>query len=99
MDNPTGLEDLGQFFDLVFNFLYAWTGPIAVIFFILAGFRYVMAGGDKKKAQEARDSIKHVIIGVIIILTSYLVVVEVFKQLGYVESSGIAWIDEFYGNI
>lgn len=49
-------------------------GTLAVILIIFAGIRFITAGGDSKKVEEARKAITYVIIGLLIIFFSFLIV-------------------------
>jgi hypothetical protein len=46
---------------------------VAFFYLIISGFQYITAGGDAGKAQSARQGIINALIGIIIILVSYLV--------------------------
>lgn len=45
---------------------------IAFIYLLVAGFQYITAGGDAAKATAARTGIVNAIIGIIVIVISYL---------------------------
>jgi TRAP-type C4-dicarboxylate transport system permease small subunit len=62
--------------------LVAVVGVVAVLFLIWAGVKYVMAGGDAKKAGEAKEGITHALIGLAIVILSYLLVSVVLNLLG-----------------
>ncbi len=49
-------------------------GIIAVLMFILAGFKWMLSGGDEDKASEAKKMLISAIVGLIIILASYAIV-------------------------
>lgn len=56
---------------------------------LYAGFLWMTAGGDEKQVQKAKDMIRNGIIGVIIILTSWMIVTFVInKLLGAVGGNG-----------
>lgn len=48
-------------------------GLAAVITFIIAGVRYITAGGDAEKAESAKKIIIGSIIGMLLIMTSYVI--------------------------
>jgi len=48
-------------------------GIAAVITFIIAGVKYITAGGDAEKAESAKKIIIGSIIGLLIIISSYLI--------------------------
>ncbi len=64
----------GSAFQSVINIILFVAGAVAVIYLIWAGFRYITAGGDTKKADEARKGIINAIIGIIVIIAAYFIV-------------------------
>jgi len=56
-------------------------GIIMVVYIIYGGFLWTTAGGDSSKVQKAKDIIKNSIIGVIIVLASYLITQFVIDSL------------------
>jgi hypothetical protein len=54
---------------------------ILVILILLAGFKWMTAGGNEQKVTEAKDSIRNAVIGLIIILLSYSITLFVAKTL------------------
>jgi hypothetical protein len=65
----------------LFDLAYTLAGPLALIFIILGGFKYIMAGGDRQKAGQARQTVKHALLGLVVIFISFLLVQEVFAAL------------------
>jgi uncharacterized membrane protein len=65
----------------LFDLAYTLAGPLAVIFIILGGFRYVMAGGNQQKAEKAKGTVVHALVGLVVIFLSFLIVQEVFRVL------------------
>jgi hypothetical protein len=60
---------LGQLIGLVLTI----AAIVAFFYLVISGFQYITAGGDAGKAQTARQGIINSLIGIIIILVSYLV--------------------------
>jgi hypothetical protein len=56
-------------------------GVIFVILFIVAGYHWMMAGGDTAKIDKAKDSMWRAIIGLLIIIGSYAIEQYVFSAL------------------
>jgi PKD repeat protein len=76
-------EDFGQignsthireFIHKVLNFLLQFLGLLALVMVIYAGFRYLTSLGDDTAAENARKTIQHVVIGIIIVLMSFALV-------------------------
>jgi hypothetical protein len=57
-------------------------GLVAVIYLIMGGFSYVTAGGNPEAVEAAKTTIVNAIIGLVIILVSYLIVQFIMDQLG-----------------
>ncbi len=47
---------------------------IAIILLIVAGIKYMTAGGDENKAAEARKGIQNAIIGIVIVVSAYFLI-------------------------
>lgn len=59
------------------NFITAllmFAGTIAVVMIIVAGIRMMLASGEVKKLETARDTLMYAIIGLIIIFFSFFIV-------------------------
>lgn len=41
-------------------------GSIGILLLVIAGVRYIFARGDPQKISEAKNSIQHIIIGIVI---------------------------------
>jgi len=86
--SSTGLPETsaGQVIVNVMNWLLGMLGIIAIIMFVVAGFQYLLAGGDEKGTESAKGNIKYAIIGVAVALLGYVVVYTV-QQLATGSSS------------
>src|SRR3989344_9495621 len=62
------LADLESIIETIANFLIAIGVIIAVIFIIIAGIKYMAAGGDSSKAADARNMIINGLIGAAVVL-------------------------------
>ncbi len=56
-------------------------GIIAVAFLIYGGFRYITSAGNDEVAESAKKIIQNAIIGLIVIILSYIIVVVVINAL------------------
>jgi cytochrome bd-type quinol oxidase subunit 2 len=56
-------------------------GVIFIILLIVAGQKWMTAGGEEEKVNEAKDTIKRAIIGLIIVVAAYSITYFVFKSL------------------
>lgn len=59
---PASDETLKTLFLMAFVII----GAVATLFIIIAGVRYITAGGDPQKVQTAKNEIKYALIGLVI---------------------------------
>lgn len=52
---------------------------LAVVFLIYGGFRYILAGGNEDSAKQGRTAIFNALIGIVIIVLSFIVVQIVYN--------------------
>lgn len=68
-----GDRPLNSLVSQVLNVLYGLAGSSAVLMILVGSYKYISAGGDPKKAAEAKETWRAAITGLILILTSYLI--------------------------
>jgi len=49
---------------------------------LVGGFKFITSGGDPKAVESAKNTLTHAIIGLVIILASYLVLVLIKELTG-----------------
>jgi hypothetical protein len=82
LENGIGSETtLTGFILRVINIALALAGLIAVLFLIIGGFRYITAGGNEDSAGSAKKIILNAVIGIIVIILSFVVVRVVSNTL------------------
>ncbi len=59
----------------------ALLGIIFIILILVAGYRWMTAGGNEEKITKAKSQIKHAIIGLAIIIAAYAITYFVFEAL------------------
>ena len=73
----TGLPEdanITEFILRIINILLGVVGLIAVLFLIIGGFRYITAGGNEETAESGKKTIINAIIGIIIVILSFVIV-------------------------
>lgn len=70
-DNPQA--SLVRILNVSLNMFLVVAGLFALLNLILAGYAYIMAGGDAKKVSEANLKITYAIVGLIIIVLAPLI--------------------------
>jgi type IV secretion system pilin len=73
-----------RFTDIVFYLIriaLGITGIIAVAFIIYGGFRYITSAGNDEAAEGAKKTIINAIIGLIVVILSYVIISVVVNAL------------------
>ena len=58
----------------VINIALTVIGLIAVLFLMIGGFRYITSAGNEETAEQAKKIITNAIIGIVIIILSFVIV-------------------------
>lgn len=74
---------------LVINWMLALAGLIAVLFLIIGGFWYITSAGNEEQAEKGKGTVINAIIGIIIIVLSWVIVNVVSNLVASQNSSGI----------
>lgn len=72
-----GLSSSASLTDLIFaiiRILLLLSGMIAVVFVIIGGYQYVTSAGNEESAEKGRKTVTNAIIGIIIIVLSYVII-------------------------
>jgi hypothetical protein len=66
----------------ILNILYVLAGSSAILMVIIGGYRYMSSTGDPKGIQEAKETIKSALIGLMLVLLAYLIAQFIGDSLG-----------------
>ncbi len=72
----SNLNTTAGVFDIIgntINILLGLLGLIALLLTLYSGFQWMTAGGDTKKIDSAKARLKNAVIGMVIILTSFII--------------------------
>ena len=72
---------LPDYIKYIFNFGVGISGVIALFVFIFAGIGYLTSGGNPSKMSDAKDRILSALIGIVVILGSYMILTTINPQL------------------
>lgn len=81
-DIPLGKQDFVTTITSLINVLLGLLGVVAVVIILVAGFKWMTAGGNDDKVSEARKMLFAGIIGLAIILSAWAIARFVLVQLG-----------------
>jgi hypothetical protein len=77
-----GFDVVQAFITWGLSLIFVIAGLAAFLFLLWGGISWISSGGDKEKIESARNKIVYAIIGLIIILSSYLIVRTVGQLFG-----------------
>jgi hypothetical protein len=80
-DQLVDVPFLGQYIAAVYKYAVAVAGIIAVVMIIIAGFQWATSGGSADAISEAKKRISNAIIGLILTLSSYVILYTVNPEL------------------
>jgi hypothetical protein len=87
--NGRSLSDILSF---VIN-IFSWVvGVVAVLFAIIAGFKYITSGGDASAVKSAKDTLLYVIIGLVIVVLSQVIVNFVLDKTNSLDSNASSFL-------
>lgn len=78
----TAPEDIRITIAKIINIVLGFLGVIFVGLTIFAGFQYMTAAGNEEKTKKALGLIKNAVIGLVIILMSWMITRFTIRQLG-----------------
>jgi hypothetical protein len=61
---------------------FALAGLIALFYLIIGGYKYITSGGNPEAIDMAKATITNAIIGLVVILVSYLVIGFILARIG-----------------
>ncbi len=76
------LKCLPVVFQYAVTGVLALVGTVAAIIIIISGIRFSTAGGDAKKIESAKKTITLAIIGILLVLLSFLIVTTIGRITG-----------------
>lgn len=81
LSNNQGQADLKQTVANIINIVLGLLGVIAVIMLLLAGFRWMTAGGNEQTVTDAKNQIKNALIGLAVIFMAWAITNFTINQL------------------
>ncbi len=75
------VRDMAEYVGVIYNFLISVVGVLAGIMLMIGGFQYLTSGGDASRAKKGKERIVNAIAGVVLALSSYLILNTINPQL------------------
>lgn len=85
IQNPLQVNSISQFISALLKAVIAIGVPIAILFIVLAGFKFVAAQGSPDKLSEARTNFMYVVIGIAIFIGASAlaeIIMATLRQIG-----------------
>ncbi len=79
---PTTSVNLGNIPSFILSLLLIVGVLVAVAFLIYGGIKWILSGGDKAAVDAARKHIVAAIIGLVIVVTAFVIINIVFQLIG-----------------
>ena len=73
-DTLAGADSFGGLVLNIIDIILIVVGSISVLFFIIGGFRYVVAHGNEEQAEGAKKTMTHAIVGLIVVIMSFAII-------------------------
>ncbi|MBX4186749.1 MAG: pilin [Candidatus Doudnabacteria bacterium] len=80
--NPLESQTFGELFIVMFKNFLIVAGLISMFLIILSGFRYITSRGNDEQVGQAKRGLTWAVIGLIVILLSYVILVATAKLIG-----------------
>lgn len=81
IENPLNADSFTELLVNIINWVGGIASTVAVLMVVIAGFQYMISGGDENKTKSAMNTIKWSLIGLLIVLMSWAILKEVLSIL------------------
>jgi hypothetical protein len=80
--DTTTLNSIEDFISMIIGFMTVLAGLFFLFYAIMGGVNWITAGGDSGKIEKARNQIVQGVIGMVVIVSAYLVIGVVGSIIG-----------------
>ncbi len=87
----TGRPDLPEYISFLFNFVMGVGGAIAFAALVFGGFRYMTSAGNPETMSDAKSRIKGAILGLCLLLASFIILDQINPQIKEIEFPATDW--------
>lgn len=74
-DDVATFSDLESMIQRVVGLAIGFAGIVLFILLLVGGFKYITSGGDPKAVESAKGTLTSAIIGLVVLIVSYLILV------------------------
>jgi len=76
-----GTRDIREVIMAIINVILSFLSIVAIILILTGGFKWMVAGGNDEKVDEAKKTLTSGIVGLVVIFTSYAIASFVVRSL------------------
>lgn len=81
-DGIARISDLTCIFQRVVSYALGFAGIVLFVLLVTGGFKFITSGGDPKAVEGARNTITYAVIGLIVVIASFLILVLIYNITG-----------------
>lgn len=85
-DESISIPWIAEYVNAIYNYILAIAGSVASFIFIVAGFKYTLARGDKGKVAKAQSMMINALVGLFMTFGAYLILYTINPDLTSFES-------------
>ena len=79
---PAQISDLETVFESLVRAILGFAAITLFILLVVGGFKFITSGGDPKAVEGAKKTISYAILGLVLLLVSYLILVLIREITG-----------------
>lgn len=74
VEEAATIRCLEPLFQNVITAVFAFVGVALLVMLFIAGYNFLLSGGDPKKLESAKGTLTHAAIGLVVIVIAYLII-------------------------
>lgn len=82
LTNPLGTTDIRVLAGTIIKAVLGLAGVAALLMFVWGGTQWIISGGDPKKVEKGRETLKWAIFGLVFIFVAYTLLYTLLSVLG-----------------
>ncbi len=82
IDSPAQISGLETVFGTVISVALSLAGIAVLVMFVIGGFGFLTAGGDKEAAQKAQKTLTYAIAGLVLTVSAWIILKLIGQFLG-----------------
>jgi hypothetical protein len=94
-----GSNDFYSIIQLIGKSLIGLVGVISVFYVIYGGFQYLTSGFNAAQAEQGKKTIRNAVIGLIVVILSYIIVTVVVNSLSVPEYNKASYYETNKGRV